>query len=183
MKHSDVMEAFIMLIAELEGAVKNTRQAAAAAAQEGDYDEAQTLLEEARKIEKFMAEIRRKQREWADLGSRSRGKKGAVGPRLPRGQRTPEEAFRLPILRALVELDGQAPMSEVLDRVFAEMKSQLKPADLRSLPSDAKTPRWRNTAQWARQALVSEGLLRNDTPRGKWAISEKGLKYLAEHSG
>lgn len=181
MKHPNVTEAFSILIAELEMALKNTRQAAASATQEGNYDEAQTLLDEARKIERFIAEIRIKQREWTDLGSKSRSKRAAAGPRLPRGQRTPEEAFRLPILRALFALGGQAPMSKVLERVYAEMKPHLKPADLRSLPSDAKTPRWRNTSQWARWALINEGLLQNDSLRGVWAISEKGRKYLGEN--
>lgn len=183
MKHQNVTEAFNMLIAELETALKNTRQAAASATQAGDYEEAHTLLDEARKIEKFIVELGVKRREWTDLGSKPRGKRAATGPRLQRGQRTPQEAFRLPILRALVALGGQAPMSEVLERVYAEMRPHLKPADLRGLPSDVETPRWRNTAQWARLALVNEGLLRGDSPRGVWTISERGRKYLADNSG
>ncbi|MCX7905990.1 MAG: winged helix-turn-helix domain-containing protein [Bacteroidetes bacterium] len=137
-------------------------------------------MDEARKIEKFIAEIRIKQREWTDLGSKSRSKRVAVGPRLPRGQRTPEAAFWLPILRALVALGGQAPMSKVLEHVYNQMKPHLKQVDLQGLPLHPKTPRWRNTAQWARLTLVKKGLLRSDSPRGIWAISEQGRKYLDE---
>ena len=103
--------------------------------------------------------------------------------RLPRGERTPDKAYRLPILQALIALGGEAKMSQVLDRVYAEMKPHLKPADLEPLPSDAHTPRWRNAAQSARQAMVDEGLLRKDSPRGVWAITEVGRKFLAQHSG
>lgn len=181
MKHQNVTEAFDMLISELETALKDTRQAAALASERGSYDEAQARLNEARQIEKFIAEVRAKQRDWIALGGKSRGKRAGTGSRLPRGERTPEEAFRLPILRALVAMGGQGKMTEVLDRVYQEMKSRLKPVDLKPLPSDARTRRWRNTAQWERQSMVEEGLLRNDSPRGVWAITEKGRNYLADH--
>lgn len=181
MKHPDVTAAFDMLIGELETALKDMRQVAASAAQLGSYDKAQAALNQAKQIEKFIAEIRTKQREWAALGGKLRSKRTAGRSRLPRGQRTPEEAYRLPLLRALVAMGGEGRMQMVLDRVYQEMKSHLKPADLKPLPSDAKTPRWRNSAQWARQSMVDEGFLRNDSPRGIWAISEKGRRYLAAH--
>lgn len=183
MKHRNVTDAFEMLIGELETALKDTRQAAASATQEGSYDEAQARLNEARQIEKFITEIRTKQREWTALGDKPRGKRPGAGSRLPHGQRTPQDAYRLPILRALVAMGGEGKISAVLDRVYQEMKSQLRPVDLKPLPSNAKTPRWRNSAQWERQPMVDEGLLRRDCPRGIWAITEKGRKYLADHHG
>jgi len=48
------------------------------------------------------------------------------------------------------------------------------------MPSDGVTPRWRNTAQWARSSLREEGLIRDDTPRATWEISEEGRAWLAE---
>lgn len=183
MKHPNVTDAFDMLIGELETALKQTRQAAASASQEGDYDEAQTRLDEARQIERFIAEMRAKRRERTALGGKSRAKRAPSRSRLPPGERTREEAYRLPILRALVELGGESKMQTVLDRVYQEMKPRLRPVDLKPLPSDAKTPRWRNTAQWERQVMVDEGLLRKDSPRSIWAITEKGRKYLANHPG
>ncbi len=33
---------------------------------------------------------------------------------------------------------------------------------------------WRNSAQWARNSMVQEGLLKADSPRGVWNISEAG---------
>lgn len=183
MRHPNVTEAFAILIAELETALKTTRQAAATASQRGNYDEAQTHLNEARQIEKFVAEVRGKQREWNALFTKRRCKPATTKSRLPPGKRTPGAAYRLPILRALVAMGGEAKMHAVLDHVYQEIKHRLTPADLEPLPSDANTPRWRNTAQWARLSLVQEGLLRNDSPRGIWAITDKGRAYLATHSG
>jgi restriction system protein len=183
MKHPNVTQAFEILLDELNTALKNTRQQAAAATHDGDYDDAQAQLDAARQIEKCIAEIRAIQREWNSLGRKSRQKRTKAGARLPRGERTPEEAYRLPILRALVALGGEARMSQVLEKVCAEMKPRLKPVDLKPVPSSADTPRWRNTAQWERQDMVDEGLLRRDSPRGVWAITETGRKYLAQHGG
>ena len=98
--------------------------------------------------------------------------------RLPRGIRTPESAFTKPILEALVELGGSAPVSNVLDLVEPQLKSKLKDVDYQPLPSDPNTLRWRNTAQWTRHDLVNQGFLKNDSPRGIWEISEKGRDWL-----
>jgi len=183
MNHPSVAQAFEMLLDELHTALSLTREQAASASREGRYDDAQARLVEAQRIEKFIAEIRTKQREWTVLSGKSHQKRTVARTRLPRGERTPDKAYRLPILQALIALGGEAKMSQVLDRVYAEMKPHLKPADLEPLPSDAHTPRWQNAAQWARQAMVDEGLLRKDSPRGVWAITEVGRKFLAQHSG
>ena len=100
--------------------------------------------------------------------------------RLKRGLRTSEDAFRKPILEALVELEGRAEMSKVLDLVEKKMQGILNDYDYQSLPSDPKTIRWRNTAQWCRNTMVREGLLKSDSPRGIWEISERGRKALQE---
>jgi restriction system protein len=34
------------------------------------------------------------------------------------------------------------------------------------VPSEPKQSRWRNTAQWCRNTLVNEGLLKKDSPWG-----------------
>jgi hypothetical protein len=98
--------------------------------------------------------------------------------RLARGLRTPESAFILPILRALDELGGAAPMQEVLEKVGAAMRGQLRDVDDQPLKSDPNHPRWNNTAQWARNTMVAEGLLKNNSPRGVWEITAAGRKQL-----
>ena len=103
-------------------------------------------------------------------------------PRLPKGLKTPQSAYCAPILRALVALGGEADLDAVLERVQASMGDQLNTYDLDTF-ADGKTIRWRNTAQWARNTLREEGLIRDDTPRGIWAISEAGRKWLEAQTG
>jgi hypothetical protein len=106
-----------------------------------------------------------------------------VGDRLARGLRTPESAFVLPILQALEHFGGQATMSQVLDHVGDLMKDQLQDVDHQSLKSDPNKPRWNNTAQWARNTMVTQKLLLSKSPRGVWEISEAGRKYLRNKTG
>ncbi|RMH13146.1 MAG: hypothetical protein D6698_14360, partial [Gammaproteobacteria bacterium] len=41
---------------------------------------------------------------------------------------------------------------------------------------------WRNTAQWCRNTMVREGLMKSDSPYGIWEITEAGRKYLQDES-
>lgn len=98
--------------------------------------------------------------------------------RLARGLRTPETAFVLPILRVLHDLGGSASMQQVLDRVGAAMKNHFREVDHQSLKSDPGCPRWRNTAQWARNTMVTDGLLKKNSRHGVWEITDAGRERL-----
>jgi restriction endonuclease Mrr len=75
-------------------------------------------------------------------------------------------------------MGGSGPVAEVLDCVGRKMQEILKPYDFEPLTSDPRNLRWRNAAQWARNRLMSEGLLKNNSPRGIWEISERGRQFL-----
>ncbi len=96
--------------------------------------------------------------------------------------RTPEDAFRWPILEALVELGGKATIGEVLDLVEKKMSAKLTKHDLEPLPSDPKSIRWRITARWCRKTMVDEGLMKRDSPHGLWEISDLGRRALKDES-
>jgi restriction system protein len=96
--------------------------------------------------------------------------------------KTPNEAYRIPILQALVELGGSARTATVLERVHELMSPFLNEYDHASLPSKKNVPRWRNTAEWARLAMRDEGLLAADSPYGTWEITDAGRRWLAAHS-
>lgn len=102
--------------------------------------------------------------------------------RLAKGQRTHDKEYTRPILQALIDLGGSAKSSEVLPRVELYMRPILKPVDYDPLPSDPQSPRWRNAAQWVRYTLVQEGLLRPDSPRGVWEITEVGRQFLLKYN-
>ena len=71
-------------------------------------------------------------------------------------------------------------MNDVLIRVEQLMKGVLTRVDYEPLASDPDAPRWRNTAQWARNTMVKEGLLKSNSPHGVWEISEAGRQALAK---
>jgi len=91
--------------------------------------------------------------------------------KLPKGLKTPQEAYRRPILEALYELGGSASVADVLRLVEGKMKSLLIEVDYQKIPSG--DTRWRNTAMWERHELVKDGLLKSDSPRGVWELSHK----------
>ncbi len=187
-KGSDVMAAFDILLEIIEDAIAAANQASVVSMQSEDYDLARKHLDRSEAITHFRDKVTNLRDEWfsvTDLGTEetddaqqadSLFRRNLV--RLPRGIRTPESAFTEPILAALVELGGSAPVGHVLDLVEPKLKSQLKDVDYQPLPSDPNALRWRNTAQWARHDLVTQGLLKSDSPRGIWEISEKGRRWL-----
>jgi len=58
------------------------------------------------------------------------------------------------------------------------MKPVFKKVDYDPLASGPDNPRWRNAAQWARNSMIRDGLLKGDSPRGVWEISNKGRDLL-----
>ena len=58
------------------------------------------------------------------------------------------------------------------------MQDTLKEVDFQPLASDPDLLRWRNTAQWAKSAMVKESLLKADSRRGIWEISDAGRRQL-----
>jgi hypothetical protein len=99
--------------------------------------------------------------------------------KIKHGQKTKQVEYRTPILQALENLGGSGNVNEVLDCVYKKMKDFLVPVDLEKLPSTRKI-RWRDTAIWERYCMIKEGVLKSDSPRGIWEISEKGKEYLKE---
>ncbi len=89
---------------------------------------------------------------------------------------TPQSAYWLPLLKVLEEMGGEGRMHDVLDRLGNEMKEILRPVDHEK--NATGVVRYREGAMWARHAMVQEGLLKSDSPRGLWEISEKGRARL-----
>ena len=189
MTKNQVFEAFEILLEEIETVANGLNEEGARAFQKGAYDRAERAIEEGKRLADFREKVKFLQKEWIKLFSSRRRPiltKSKKKPRkksantLPKGLRTPEEAFRMPILESLVELGGSAPMSEVLNLVERKMKRILNDYDRQLLPSDRRSVRWRNTAQWCRNAMVKEGLMKDNSPYGIWEISDKGRSWLAD---
>lgn len=179
MNTEEFQSCFTMLIEELEAVAKQVRETGARRSQAGDYQEARRALDLSALLDNFIAKARALQQEWSGLATQrapgNRQQPRTTG-RLARGLRTRRDAFRRPTLEALVELGGQGTVSEVLQLV--EKKMVLTPHDHERLSSDPSITRWKNTAQWCRLLMVQEGLLERNSPRGIWAITERGRAAL-----
>lgn len=187
MNKNEVNIAFEILLEEIELVVNQLNESGVDAFRAGDYEKARQAIENATRLTDFREKVKALQREWVSLTaagfkmSPRKSRRTAKG-RLQRGLRTPEEAFRRPILEALVELGGSAPIDKVLKQVETKMAGILKPCDREPLPSSPRSVRWKNTAQWCRNTLVREGLMKSDSPRGVWEISDAGREWLLRES-
>lgn len=186
MQKNEVNEAFEILLEELEVVINLLNEAGGEAFKKGDYDKVKESIEKASQLTEFREKVRSLQKEWATLYSgrvaHPKKRKRKIHTKLSKGLRTPEDSFRRPILESLIELGGSAPMKEVLELVEDKMKGILNEYDYQPLPSDPKSIRWRNTAQWCRNTLVREGLLKSNSPHGSWEISDKGRDEIADKS-
>jgi restriction system protein len=185
----NVQGAFELLIESLEEEVNGINHTGAAAFERGDYPAVDTMRTRVDAITALREKVLALRNEWEhimpppdDETTKEDGEpvsRRDLG-RLPKGMRTPNREFELPILKALAKLGGKARMAEVLDTVGELMKEKLGEADYQPLPSDPDAVRWRNTAQWTRFTLVKQGDMSPDSPRGVWEITEQGRQRVKE---
>lgn len=184
----DVLDWFDELVDEIVNAVKATRETASQAVLRGNDDEARLLMEQANAMEICREHVETIRKEWAAIKKISiprkytrKNKNASSNSKIKRGERTPEEDYFIPILSVLEAMGGKGKVKDVISRLYNVMKGQFKPADLLMLPKN-KTPRWSNAAQWARNSMVYQGLLKSHSPRGVWEISDKGREHLRKEA-
>jgi hypothetical protein len=93
---------------------------------------------------------------------------------------TPERAYRTLILESLAKADGSAPGREVLRSIEQAMDGAFKASDLEPVSSGAI--RWKVFANFERKNMVMKGLLKPDSPRGIWELTEKGCQEAKQQS-
>lgn len=183
MSHKMINRTFEILLEQVEESIGSLNERGAGAFRFGDYEGARHLLGDAEGITYFRQKVKALQGEWQALFYHQNNVPATdVDPAqpAPRGLRTPEEKFRLPILESLIELDGSASYEQVLELVEQKLEAVINDYDCESLPGDPKMLRWKNTAIWCRNTLVREELLMPDTQPGIWQISERGRVLAAE---
>lgn len=186
---NDVGEALALLSGTLVEEEKRIRDEGADAVKAGNYDTAKEVIDFAKKLLAFQGEVAGLEAEWGRLENARDEAAPAVQAivskkffgRKRKGDITTRKAYYKPLLQALVDLGGSAPIQEVLDRVAIIMKPTLKLKDYEPMPSDKNMMRWRNSTMWARSTMVNEdGRMKAGSPRGTWEISAKGRKWLEE---
>jgi restriction system protein len=184
---SNVSSAFEMLLEEVEAEIDFVSGVGAKAFESRDFEKAKEALEHSGVLTAFRDKVAVLRKEWDEIAAvgesredeETKAERRNLG-KLRKGMRTPTEAYYEPILQALNEMGGAGQTAEVLDRVGQIMKGVLKDVDYQPLASSPDNLRWRNAAQWARNSMVQEGLLKADSPRGVWEITDKGRAMLKE---
>jgi hypothetical protein len=170
-----IEEAFESFIMELESIRAEIDAEIQHATQRQEYDRVETLAREARQLGELIKKVQQLR-----TGNKPSAPATQPAPRRRSGEdATPQPAYTLPLLQALVDLGGKAPKRKVLERVHELMKDRLKPADYEELPSGGEI-RWENKVAWLRVNLIKQGYLCEDTPLGIWAITDKGRQYLEQ---
>jgi hypothetical protein len=88
-------------------------------------------------------------------------------------------AHRWWVLKALVELGGHGSKQAVCKWIYPRLKPQLKDRDFEPVETGELT--WENEIAWARDDLVKGGMLKAESPRNLWEISDAGRNWLKSH--
>jgi len=184
----EVIPAFDMLLDEINRIISDLNQQGAQLFAEGKYDEAQILITKGQSITEIRDKLQALEKEWEELRvpetkvpeKKTKGEKRKTKTRLDRGLRTQEEDLKIPLLKTLVQMGGSGKVSDVLDQMEQFVRPILTEHDLKPLHSTNEL-RWRNTTQWARNEMVKEALLKDDSPYGIWEISEEGKRFLEQN--
>ncbi|MBU1716540.1 MAG: hypothetical protein KKG70_13130 [Proteobacteria bacterium] len=126
----------------------------------------QTLNHLADELEELLKELK-------DRIGRTPEATPAKKPRAKRSKspKTDKTILRRLIVEALRHLGGSAPKNDVLKYIEGKLHGKLLPGDLewREATNDHA---WQNNACWERNAMKNDGILKADSPRGIWELSE-----------
>ena len=85
------------------------------------------------------------------------------------------EDLRQTLMETIYEMGGAVRAGALRPVLKERLSGRLSAADLESLSSGEE--RWWNATRWERHQLVEQGLLRSDSERGTWALSETGMSH------
>ena len=179
MSKKRVNTVFEILLEQIEFDVNDLQEEGAQSIKSGNYQGVRGLIEDAEEVTRFRQKVKSLQSEWQSL-KLAVERNNTNANHQPRGLRTPDEAFRKPILESIVELGGAASMEKILDRVEQKMQATINEYDRELLSESPRTYRWQNTVNWSRNALADEGLLNNNTSQGVWEITSQGRAALQD---
>jgi hypothetical protein len=182
---ANVPAAFEMLLEEIEAEIDIAGRAGARAFEARDYSRVEQARKRAEAITTLRDRVASLRTEWGTCATAAEGQDDEATKaerrdlgRLRKGLRKPEAQYYLPILQVLSQMGGTGKVNDVLERVCQSMKPVLRDVDYQPLASEPHNPRWRNAAQWARNSMVHEGLLKADSQHGMWEITDQGRVRL-----
>lgn len=136
----------------------------------GNYGGAQTLVDLARSVKAFDADVEALAAKWSGV----RG--GAT--KSPVSDGTPLWAYYKVILQTLSVADGRLSTPELIKRLEAVATTALKPTDLE--PTSSGRPRWQVMVKKARRPMAKEGFIESATG-SEWRITAAGRRTVAQN--
>lgn len=100
---------------------------------------------------------------------KSTGSLSREGKERPQGELIPEAVLKNTLLQVLADMGGLGKVKMILDEMEVRLGNRLTDADKERLEDNE--PRWRKKTQWLRFNLKEEGVLKADSPRGIWELS------------
>jgi Mrr N-terminal domain len=86
--------------------------------------------------------------------------------------RTSDEILRIGIIAVLKKINGKGHIQQILAEMEHQLAGELLPHDLETIAS-GKQLVWQNNVCWERNKMVIKGILKNDSPRGIWELTEE----------
>ncbi len=94
---------------------------------------------------------------------------------------TPQEYYRVPILKALIYLGGNAKLSEIAGFIEKEMKNKFKKAD-HEKGTNGFEKLWIEMVSREKENMINEKLISEDNKGEQWEIIQNGIDYLSQHT-
>lgn len=85
------------------------------------------------------------------------------------------------LLQVLADGGGQMRRPDAIAAVGERLRPEFTAVDMSQ--TDTGRLRWRVRTAWARKYLVQEGLLRADSERGVWELTDEGRRRATELAG
>jgi len=184
LRNRDEITVFDILLEELERIIPDLNAQGKVLLDRKQYAQAHELINKAQSVVAFQGKVTALRDEWIEMQIPPRKadevliKQPEVVYRDNDGERTPETVFYTLILEALEEMGGRAHCQKVFKSLERMWGAHLTKKDWQTLPSRNNEIRWINTARWARQMLVNEGLLASNSPHGIWEITQAGREAV-----
>lgn len=183
----EVDVAFQILLDQMEAQLDFVSNLGARAFESRDYGVAHEAEVQAKQMTALRDRAADLRSEWSELWPQTEQRDSGISSRrdlghLQRGERTRESDCFIPILTTLIEQGGSVKVTDLMPSLEVKMRHILREVDYEPVVSRPNETRWVNVAHWARDKMVKKGLLKGNSPRGTWEITEAGRAFVRNES-
>jgi len=184
------IESLILSInSQVNEYIKKLKQISSEEILNGSIMEAQKIISKILPIESEFEKMNQSQKSFLELlknGEVTNAKTSSINNDLDKLDLsemdfTPQDYYRLPILKALIYLGGNAKLPEIAGFIEKEMKNKFKKGDHEKGTSGFEKL-WVEMVSHEKETMINEKLISEDTKSGQWEIIQNGIDYLSHHT-